>query len=64
MENRDDDHHLIIRNRDTRARRAWVECALDSVRRRLDEDGDPLPTIEERPRERPPLYIVHSSRKR
>ena len=64
MANRDDDQHLIIRNRDTMARRAWVERALDSVRRRLNHDGDPLPTVEERPRERPSLYIVHSSRKR
>jgi hypothetical protein len=61
MSDRDDDQ-VIIRNEDTVARRAWVERALDCVRRRL-ENGE-APPAPSQPEERPPLYVVPSGRRR
>jgi hypothetical protein len=60
-DNRDDDE-IVIRNQDTLARRAWVESALEGVRRRLQLDDEP-PLDESRPA-RPPLFVVRPPRKR
>lgn len=57
-----DDNENIIRNQDTAARRAWVELALESVRRRLQTD-DESPAADS-PAERPSLFVVRSSQKR
>lgn len=51
-----DDNDEIIKNQETRTRRAWVDRALQSVRRRLDR-GEELPA-ESEPAERPRLYVV------
>jgi hypothetical protein len=61
-----DDHGEIISNQDTRTRRAWVERALQAVRRRLDSgQGLPEGLPEADPAaERPQLRVVPSGRKR
>ncbi len=62
MSDRDDQDDLI-RNPDTRSRRAWINRALQGVRRRL-EAGEEMPQAAEA--ERPPqphLYVVRSSGK-
>jgi hypothetical protein len=56
-----DDNDDIIKNEDTLTRRAWVDHALRSVRRRL-EGGEDLPA-ENEPAERPRLYVVPPGRK-
>ena len=61
MSDRDDNNDLI-KNKDTKTRRAWVDRALQSVRRRL-EKGEELPSAPE-PAERPHLHVVPSGRKR
>lgn len=63
-----EDSEDLIRNQETRTRRAWVDRALQSVRRRL-ESGQGLPEADgmtdagERA-ERPQLYVVPSRHKR
>ena len=57
-----DDNDDIIKNQETRSRRAWVDRALRSVRRRL-EKGEDLPA-ENEPAECPRLYVVPPGRKR
>ncbi len=57
-----DDQDEIIKNQDTVRRRAWVDHALASVRRRL-ESGEELPA-ESEPEDRPQLYVVPPGRKR
>ena len=57
-----DDNDDIIKNQETRTRRAWVDRALQSVRRRLNR-GEDLPA-ESEPAERPHLYVVPPGRKR
>ena len=57
-----DDNDEIIKNQETRTRRAWVDRALQSVRRRLDK-GEELPADSE-PAERPRLYVVPPGHKR
>lgn len=64
----DDNSEDLIRNQETRTRRAWVDRALQGVRRRLESDqglpdGESLPEAGE-PAERPQLYVVPSRRKR
>lgn len=61
MSDRDEDE--IITNEDTLARRAWVDRALDGVRRRLRLDAD-LPEAAAEGPDKPQLYVVPSSRKR
>jgi hypothetical protein len=59
-----DDQDDIIKNDDTRSRRAWVARAVQGVRRRL-ESGEKLPDAAES--EAPPephLYVVRSQPKR
>ncbi len=58
-----DDKEDIIRNQDTVARRAWVEWALESVRRRLQTDEEP-PAGGVQPADRPSLFLVRPSRRR
>ena len=58
----DDDNDEIIKNQDTVTRRAWVDRALASVRRRL-EGGEEMPA-ESEPADRPRLYVVPPGRKR
>ncbi len=66
MQNQDmsdrDDNEQILKNKDTVARRAWVNRALECVRRRL-ERGEEIPTAGEQA-ERPSLFVVRSSRER
>ncbi len=60
-----DDSEDSIQNPETRSRRAWVECALQGVRRRL-EAGEALPRVDslaEAP-PRPQLSLVPSGRQR
>ena len=57
-----DDNDALIKNQDTKTRRAWVDRALQGVRRRL-EKGEDLPSAPE-PADRPYLHIVPSGRKR
>lgn len=57
-ENTDD----LIKNHETRSRRAWVERALQGARRRLDPEAEPAPAPAAR--RRPRLYVVPSGRKR
>ena len=57
-----DDNDDIIKNEETLTRRAWVDRALRSVRRRL-EGGEGLPS-ENEPAERPQLFVVPPGRKR
>jgi len=59
----DRDENEIITNNETLARRAWVERALEGVRRRLRLDAE-LPETAAEPPEKPQLYVVPSSRKR
>lgn len=61
MSDRDDNDDLI-KNQDTKTRRAWVDRALRSVRRRL-EKGEAIPKAPE-PADRPHLHVVPSGRKR
>jgi hypothetical protein len=49
----------IIKNQDTRTRRAWVSRAVDGVRRRL-ERGEGIPPADP---ERPRLTVVRNTRK-
>ncbi len=58
-----DDNEDIIRNQDTVARRAWVEWALDSVRRRLQTDEE-MPGGTAKAADRPSLFVVRPGRKR
>jgi hypothetical protein len=58
-----DDQDDIIRNPETRRRRAWIDRAIDSVRRRL-ESGEGIPEADETDTERPKLYVVRSGRHR
>ena len=63
MSDRDDQDDLI-RTPETRRRRAWIERAIDSVRRRL-ESGQGIPeAADEGATERPNLYVVRSGRRR
>lgn len=56
------EHDDIIRNQETRKRRAWVKRAVEGVRRRL-EQGEGIPKTA--PPERPShLTVVPSPRKR
>jgi hypothetical protein len=64
MASRDDNSDIIIRNQDTIIQRAWVERAIESVRRRLENNEELPPVAEEQPPGRPHLYLVHSARKR
>ncbi len=61
------DQDDIIRNPETRQRRAWIQRAIDGVRRRLDS-GQGIPTASETAEttgpERPHLYVVRSGRRR
>ncbi|MBM4196769.1 MAG: hypothetical protein FJ197_06685 [Gammaproteobacteria bacterium] len=58
-----EDQEEIIRNPETRNRRAWVERALEGVRRRLaSEQG--LPECGDATPERPNLYVLRSGRSR
>lgn len=60
MSDRNDDD--FIRNPDTRSRRAWINRALQGVRRRL-ETGEGLPPAPEAEQPPPPhLYVVRSRR--
>lgn len=52
----------IIRNEDTRRRRAWVDRAVESARRRLAQ-GEEIPAAPDKP-ERPRLAVVPTARKR
>lgn len=52
----------IIRNEDTRRRRAWVDRAVESARRRLAQ-GEEIPAAPDQP-ERPRLAVVPTARKR
>jgi hypothetical protein len=59
-----DQHDDIIKNKDTRSRRAWVSRAIDGVRRRLERGegippADPVAADPERPR----LTVVPNTRK-
>ena len=67
MSDRDenDDGDDLFRNQETRTRRAWVNRALEGVRRRL-ESGQGLPECAPEPARpaRPRLYVVPSRRKR
>jgi hypothetical protein len=59
-----DDNDDIIRNQDTLKRRAWVDRAIEGVRRRLEQgDGVPADSIACEP-DRPRLSVVPPSRKR
>jgi hypothetical protein len=60
-----DETEDILKNPETRTRRAWVERALQGVRRRLDS-GEALPEAGEVPEApaRPRLSVVPSGRKR
>jgi len=49
MSDRTDNNNELIRNEDTLNRRAWVERAVASVRRRLERDAD-RPARAPRPR--------------
>lgn len=71
MSDRDqkDNSDEIIRNQETRTRRAWVDRALQGVRRRLESgqglpEADGLPEAGEPAEQRPPLYVVPSRRQR
>lgn len=57
-----DDQKYPLKNEETVSRRAWVDRALECVRRRLEsgEDIEPAPDQAERPQ----LYVVSSSRRR
>jgi hypothetical protein len=57
-----DDNDEIIKNQETRTRRAWVERALAGVRRRL-ERGEELPAGSQEA-DPPRLYVVPPGRKR
>jgi hypothetical protein len=67
MSDRDEngDGEDFFRNQETRTRRAWVNRALEGVRRRL-ESGQGLPASDPPPRKtgRPRLYVVPSRKKR
>lgn len=58
-----DDHDDLIRNPDTRSRRAWINRALQGVRRRLESGEGLPPAAGTEPPPRPRLYVVRSSRK-
>ncbi len=59
-EDKNDD---IIKNEDTLTRRAWVDRALQSVRRRL-EGNQGIPEASEAAEQRPQLFVVPTGRKR
>jgi hypothetical protein len=59
----EDEHDDIIRNHDTRSRRAWVNRAVEGVRRRL-ERGEEIPRTAPPERSRPQLTVVSSPPKR
>ena len=61
MSDRDDNDDLI-KNPETRTRRAWVERALAAVRRRLERGEDLSPGSDKT--EAPRLYVVPPVRKR
>jgi len=56
-----DDNDEIIKNEETQTRRAWVERAIASVRRRL-ERGDGLPPASKETDRAPHLYVVPPNR--
>lgn len=59
MSDRDDEE--IISNPDTVARRAWVDRAIECVRRHLASREEAAAAEESA--DRPPLYVVRSTRK-
>ena len=59
----EDEKDEILKNEDTLTRRAWVDRALEGVRRRLEGDQG-LPGASEAAEPRPQLYVVPSDRKR
>jgi hypothetical protein len=61
MSDRDDDNANLITNQDTLARRAWIERAMQSVRRRLKLDSEAAP--EQDPPGKPRLHVVPSGKR-
>lgn len=59
-----DEQEDILKNEETKHRRAWIARALDSVRRRLEAGDTPEPEPEPERVARPQLYVVPSRRQR